>query len=235
LIRAGVPREEAKSLAADPLYIGEHFLEARPTEEPVWDDESEESEESDSEGLIIAPSRAPVRALLKAGNNGGAHTDSEDSDADVIDVPIAKRRRMPMQGPMAGSSRSLGGKVSCGKALEGRKGAKVARDSIEDSDDDVRVFADRNRHGSVLDGANDQGEREQPGGGASGGKPPGVGGQRGTSTRGASRRGEGAAGSKPSGGGAAGGKLPGDGAAGGKPLGGRGGGGRAAGGRGGGR
>jgi hypothetical protein len=230
--RAGVPRPEAKLLASDPLYIGEHFLEARPTEEPVWDDESEESEESDSEGLIIAPSRAPVRALLKAGNNGGAHTDSEDSDADVIDVPLAKRRRMPMQGPMAGSSRSLGGKVSCGKALEGRKGAKVARDSIEDSDDDVRVFADRNRHGSVLDGANDQGEREQPGGGASGGKPPGVGGQRGTSTRGASRRGEGAAGSKPSGGGAAGGKLPGDGAAGDKPLGGRGSGGRAAGGRG---
>jgi hypothetical protein len=133
--RAGVPRPEAKLLASDPLYIGEHFLEARPTEEPVWDDESEESEESDSEGLIAAPSRAPVRALLKAGNNGGAHTDSEDSDDGDIDVPIAKRRRMPMQGPMAGSSRSLGGKVSCGKALEGRKGAKVARDSIEDSDD----------------------------------------------------------------------------------------------------
>jgi hypothetical protein len=64
LKQAEVPPKEAIQLADHPLYIGDRFLETRPDARGVCDEDlSDESEESEPEGLISAPSRQPLRAL----------------------------------------------------------------------------------------------------------------------------------------------------------------------------
>ncbi len=64
LKKTGVPPNVTRELADHPLYIGDHFLEARPDAHGVCDEDStEDSEESESDGLITVPSRQPLRAL----------------------------------------------------------------------------------------------------------------------------------------------------------------------------
>ncbi len=97
LKKAGIPPNVAVQplLADHSLYIGDHFLEARPDAHGVCNEDSiEDSEESEPYDLISVPSRQPLLAL-RAKTASASGSDADDSeDSDDLDLPVNKRSRM---------------------------------------------------------------------------------------------------------------------------------------------
>jgi hypothetical protein len=190
LRQAGVPSDEAGKLANFPLYIGDHFLENRPERSTErGGDSGEESEQSDAEGLISAPSREPLRvarstslSCVDPGDQGG---ESDDLDEPILAKCKVKRRRMPRQtdsskssevaagaGVPAGQLRKRGGDSGCrgrpiasGEAQRGEMRAKPPkkRGLMEDSDDNEPIFAARASHGRLEAGSGSALTRQQLG------------------------------------------------------------------------
>jgi hypothetical protein len=94
----GVKPEEARRLAADPIYVGEHFNEARLTScdeegrsaESVsdFDSDSEEQPSARPDAPIQQPSRRPLRKLRAKLASGKPLSFTADLDDDEDDAPL---------------------------------------------------------------------------------------------------------------------------------------------------
>jgi hypothetical protein len=141
----GVNANEARRLAANPIYVGEYFSEARP-EVVASDEQSSDSSDSDgeeqlSDALVQRPSRGPLRRLRARIASGEPHhfTLCHDDDDDI---------------PLFGDKEAAGrGRAVAGATTAGRQRARPAMQPVplarpdnasndnsdSDSDEDVTL------------------------------------------------------------------------------------------------
>ena len=145
----GMSFEEATRLAADPIYLGEYFNEARPAtyedsdEIPDSDSHSDDQESTGSPVLVQRPSRRPLRKFLEKRAKGepidfaqdidddtpllGSIPTSKASDSDSeLDLPLKERggrgRGLAAAGGEANGA-PTGNCVGAGSRAAGRGGA----------------------------------------------------------------------------------------------------------------
>jgi hypothetical protein len=193
----GIPSKEAQRLAADPIYVGEHFSEARAEEPEEASDssdtfsDSEEQSACRADALVWRPSRGPLRRLRAKMARGEPVTfvdgleDIDDDDAPLVgktsphaisictepdsdaDLDMPICKRPKISGAVAGSGAPTGCGVGAAKVAEGR-GAVARRQ------EPARRGGAAGRTGAE-DMADGRGRGRRRGGGRRGGRGSGYG------------------------------------------------------------